>query len=94
MILGLRCQCTSTRGGQELLRVLAMEATTQETTVMVVSATNKIGRLQDRKIGQSSMANRTIRFSRRQQQPLVSSIRSGCPKLNLLQMDKGAIKIR
>jgi hypothetical protein len=71
-----------------------MEATTQEMTVSGVSATNKIGRLQDKITGQSRMPNRTIRFSQRQQQPLVSSIRSGCPKLNLLLMDQGAIKIR
>jgi hypothetical protein len=51
MVHGLRRQYTFTRDGQDLLRVLATEATTQETTVTGVSATNKIGRLQDKKIG-------------------------------------------
>jgi hypothetical protein len=76
------------------LRVLFTEATTQETTIMGVLATNRIGRLQDRKTGHSEMPNRTIRFPQRQQHPLVSSTSSGCLKVYLLLMDQGAIKIR
>jgi hypothetical protein len=38
-----------------------------------VLATNRTRRLQDRKTGQSGVPNPTIRFPRRQQQPLVSS---------------------
>jgi hypothetical protein len=71
-----------------------MEATTQETTITGVSATNRIGRFQDMKTEESRMPNRTIRFPRQQQQPLVSSTSSGCPKSYLLLMDQGAIKIR
>jgi hypothetical protein len=48
---GLRRQCSSTRDGQDLLKVLAIEAFMQETTVMDMSATSKIGEPQDRKIG-------------------------------------------
>jgi hypothetical protein len=54
--------CTFIRDGQDLLRILTTKATTQETAVMGVSAINRIGRLKDRKIGQSKMPNLTIRF--------------------------------
>jgi hypothetical protein len=54
--------CTFIRDGQDLLRVLITKATTQETAVMGVSATNRTGRLKDRKIGQSEMPNWIIRF--------------------------------
>jgi hypothetical protein len=40
---GHHCRCTSTRDGQDLLRVFAMEATTQEATVTGMSATSRIG---------------------------------------------------
>jgi hypothetical protein len=40
--------------------VLTIEVTTQERAVTGVSATNRIGRLQDRKIGQFEMPNCTI----------------------------------
>jgi hypothetical protein len=94
MVHGLHRQCTSTRDGQDLLRVLTTEATTQETDVTGVSITNRTGRLQDRKTGQSGMPNRTIWFPRRQRQPLVNITNSGCPKPYLLLMDQGAIKIK
>jgi hypothetical protein len=71
-----------------------MEATTQEMAETRVSATNRTGRLQDRKTRQSKMPNRTIWFPRRQHQPLVSSTSSECLKLYLLLIDQGAIKIR
>jgi hypothetical protein len=80
-------QCTSTRNGQDLPKVLATEATTQGTAVMGVLSTNKTERLKDRKIRQSRMPNWTIQFLWRQQQPLVSSTSSGCPKSYLLLMD-------
>jgi hypothetical protein len=48
---GLCLQCTYTQDGKDLLRVLAMEVTTQETTIMGVLATNRTGTLKDRKIG-------------------------------------------
>jgi hypothetical protein len=54
---------------------------------MGVSATNRTGRLQDKKMGQSEMPNRIIQFSQRQQQPLVSITSSGCLKVYLLLMD-------
>jgi hypothetical protein len=44
-------RCTSTQDGQDLLRVLATEATTQETTIMDTSATSRIERPRVRKIG-------------------------------------------
>jgi hypothetical protein len=44
-------RCTSTRDGQDLLRVLAMKATMHEMTVMDTLAANRIGGLQDRKTG-------------------------------------------
>jgi hypothetical protein len=47
-----------------LLKVLAMEAFMQETAVMDTSATSRIGEQQDKKTGQSEMANQTIRFLR------------------------------
>jgi hypothetical protein len=78
----------------DLLSVLAAEASTQETAIMGVPATNRTGRLQDRKIRRSGMPNQTIQFPRRQQQPLVSRTSNGCPELYLLLMDQGAIKIR
>jgi hypothetical protein len=65
---GLRRQCSSTRDGQDLLKVLAIEAFMQETTVMDMSATSKIGEPQDRKIGQSRMPNQTIQFPKKLQQ--------------------------
>jgi hypothetical protein len=48
---GHRRQCTSTRDGQDLLRVLAMGATTQETAVTNTSATIRIGGPLGRKTG-------------------------------------------
>jgi hypothetical protein len=45
-----------------MLRVLAMEVTTQEMVVTGVSATNITGRLKDRKTGQSRIPNQTIGF--------------------------------
>jgi hypothetical protein len=47
-----------------MLKVLAMEDFTQETTVTATSATNRTGELQDRKIRQSKIPNQTIQFSK------------------------------
>jgi hypothetical protein len=54
-----------------------METTTQEMAVTDTSATSRTGGLQDRKIGQPRMPNRTIQFPRRQQQLLVISTSEG-----------------
>jgi hypothetical protein len=48
---GLHHRCLSTRDGQDLLKVLALEAFTLETTFMDTSATRRIGEPQDRKTG-------------------------------------------
>jgi hypothetical protein len=68
---GLRRRCLSTRDGQDMLKVLALEAFTQEMAITDMSATSRIGEPQDRKIRQSRMPNRTIRFPRERQQFLV-----------------------
>jgi hypothetical protein len=65
----------------------------QEMTVTGVSTTNRTGMLQDRKTKQFGMSNRIIRSPRRQQQPLVSSTSSGCPKLYPLLMDQGQSRL-
>jgi hypothetical protein len=46
----------------------------QETTITDTLATSRTGEPQDRKIEQSGMPNRTIRFPREQQQFLVSGM--------------------
>jgi hypothetical protein len=68
---GLCRRCPSTRHGQDLLKLSATEAFTQETVVTDTSATNRIGEPQGRKIGQSGMPNRTIRFLMEKHQLLV-----------------------
>jgi hypothetical protein len=85
---------TSIQDGQDLLRVLTTEDTTQKTIITGVSATNRTEKIQDSKIRQSEMLNQIIRFPRRQHQHLVSNTSSGCPKLYLLLMNQGGIKIR
>jgi hypothetical protein len=50
---GLHRRCTSSRDGQDLLRVLATEATTQETAGTEVSFTSRTEGLQGRKTGWS-----------------------------------------
>jgi hypothetical protein len=52
-----------------LVEGFGMEATIHEMAVTGMSASNRIGGLQHRKIGQSGMPNRTIQFPRRQQEP-------------------------
>jgi hypothetical protein len=79
MFHGCHHQCTSTRDGQDLLKVLIMEATTQEMAVTDTSSINRAKELRGRKTGQSRMPNRTIRFLRRQQQHLVTSRSRGHP---------------
>jgi hypothetical protein len=66
-----------------------MKAITLEMVVTGVSASNRTGGLQGRKIGQSEIPNWTIRLPRRHQQPLVSNKSSGCPRPDLLLMDQG-----
>jgi hypothetical protein len=63
---GRHHRCTSTRNGQDLLKVLAMEATMQEMAITDTSATSRTGEPQDGKIGQSRMQNWTIQFPRNQ----------------------------
>jgi hypothetical protein len=46
-------RCTSTQDGQDLLRVLATEATMRETDITDTLPTSRIERPQGRKIGQS-----------------------------------------
>jgi hypothetical protein len=46
---------TFTQEGQDLLRVLAMDATTQEIAVTDTSATSMVEKPQGRKTGQSGM---------------------------------------
>jgi hypothetical protein len=53
--------------GQDLLRVLATEAITQETAVTDTSATSRTEMPRVRKTGQSRMPNQTIQFPRKQQ---------------------------
>jgi hypothetical protein len=64
-VRGHHHQCTSIQDGQDLLRILATEASTQETVVMDTSTTNRTEGLQVRKTGQSRMLNWTIQFPRK-----------------------------
>jgi hypothetical protein len=48
---GIHHRCTSTQDGQDQLKVLATEATIQETTITGVSTSSRIGGFQDRKTG-------------------------------------------
>jgi hypothetical protein len=84
---GLRRQCSSTRDGQGLLKVLVTEATMQETNGKEVSATSRTKGPQDRKTGWSGTPNRMVWFPRRKRQLLGSSTGSGCPRMGLPLMD-------
>jgi hypothetical protein len=66
MVHGYHHRCTSTRDGQDLLRVLAMEATMQEMAAMDTSTISRVEKLWGRKTGQSRMPNQNIQFSSRQ----------------------------
>jgi hypothetical protein len=90
---GLRRQCNSTRDGQDQLRFLAAEGIMQGTAVTEVSATNRTEGHQDRKTGWSGIPNRMVRFPQMQQQFLVSSGSSGCPRTYLLLVDQGAVGV-
>jgi hypothetical protein len=65
MVHGCHHLCTSTRDGQDLLRVLTMETTMQEKAATDTLAISRAEKLWGRKIRQSGMPNQTIRFPRR-----------------------------
>jgi hypothetical protein len=65
MVHGCHHRCTSTWDGQDLLRVLAMEATMQEMAATDTSTISRVEKLEGRKTRQSGMPNRTIQFPRR-----------------------------
>jgi hypothetical protein len=59
---GLHRRCTSTQDGRDLLMVLAMEATTQETTETKAPATSRTEGSQGRKAVWSGTPNWMVQF--------------------------------
>jgi hypothetical protein len=59
-------RCTFTQDGQDLLRVLSIEATTQEMPIMDTLTTSRAEKPQGKKTGESGMPNWTIWFPRKQ----------------------------
>jgi hypothetical protein len=62
MVHGCHHRCISTQDGQDLLRVLAMEATTQEMSATDTSAISKAEKLQSRKTRQSECQTGSFGF--------------------------------